>query len=157
MHVIYSPEDIDYWLDFYKSSISGNQQYQLGGVLPGFRAYAPYHRGGGIGSIFKSLYRLMLPMLKTVGKQALVTGSRVAADLASGQDLKSTLKSHGRDAASTMLSEAAERIKQQGQGIGRRKRKRRVKTVKRKRTKKSSSFKKRKLPQTVGSDIFSLN
>lgn len=155
MHITYIPEDINYWIEFYKSSINNNQHYQLGGILPGFRAYAQYHRGNGIGSIFKSLYRFMLPMLQTVGKQALITGSKVAADVASGHNVKTSLEEHGRDAASTLLNKAADDIKQRGHGLG--KRKRHSQNYKKHHILKKTSVLKRKSPKIVGSDIFSRN
>lgn len=156
MHVIYTPEDVNYWIQFYKESINNNQHYQLGGILPGFRAYAPYHRGSGIGSIFKSLYRFMLPMLQSVGKQALISGSKIATDVATGQDLKSSLNTHAREGVSTILKDTAGHIERQhGKGIGKRKIQHKAQTYKKPRVLKKNSVSKRKLSKLVGSDIFS--
>lgn len=155
MHITYIPEDVNFWLEFYKTSVSSNPQYQLGGVLPGFRGYAPYHhRGAGIGSFFKSLYRMVLPMLKTVGKEALLTGSKVAADVASGENFKSSLKTHGKNALSNALHKTGDHIV--GAGLGKRKTSRSINKVnKRSKNVKKSSVKQNKSSKSVVSDIFS--
>lgn len=157
MHVTYLPENTQVWLEFYKSTISTNPQYQFGGELPGFRAYAAYHhRGAGLGSFFKSLFRMALPLLKSAGKHALSSGSRIAADLSQGRDLKDSLKEHGRNAAGALLHETADRI-QKGKGLGKRRHtKRNVVPYKRRHVTKKQSLHKIRLPRVVGSkDIFS--
>jgi len=55
MHINYSPENAEYWLKLYQASLN-SQQYQLGGDLQGFRAFAPYHRGGGLGTFLKAYF-----------------------------------------------------------------------------------------------------
>lgn len=91
MHVPYIPESTDYWLKIYKESLALQPQYQLGGNLRGFRAFSAHHRGGGLGSFFKGLLRFAVPLLKTAGKQALITGSKVAADIAEGRNFKESV------------------------------------------------------------------
>ena len=58
-----------------------------------------YQRGSGIGNIFRGIFKLLLPVAKrvgrTVGKQALSTGSRIAGDLIEGVPLNSAIKTHG--------------------------------------------------------------
>src|SRR3569832_2255216 len=103
MHITYIIESTDYRIQFYKSSISDQSQYQLGGNLAGFKAYFPYHQGSGIGNFFKGLYHIALPLLKTMGKQALITGSKTAADIAEGKDIKSTASKHAKTVAETLL------------------------------------------------------
>jgi hypothetical protein len=171
MHVNYIPEDINFWLNYYKHSIAIQPQYQIGGELPGYRAYSPYHRGAGLGSFFKSLFRVAMPLFKTVGKQALISGSKIAADVSQGIPLKDSAIAQGRDAAGELLKKAGERI-QRGRGLGRRMNKRKksfknfqfkrstVKklegtTYKKRKTRKSKSVKSRKFRKTVGLDIFS--
>ncbi len=72
---------------------------QLGGSPIVFRGY-PYQRGSGLGSIFKGLLRMVLPLAKqagkAIGKEALVTGANVARDVAEGQDIVESLKLQGR-------------------------------------------------------------
>lgn len=152
MHVLYVGDSVEDWLNYYKSTITDNPQYQLGGDLRGFRAYAPYHRGAGLGNVFKSLFRIALPFLKTMGKHALISGSKIAADVAGGRKFKESAVEHGRTAASQVLHEAADKI-QKGKGLG--KRKRRTSTKNKKgHAKKFRAFKKKFSVKPVGSDIF---
>ena len=75
----------------------------------------PFQRGGGLGSIFRSIFRAILPIAKTagraVGKRALQAGAEVASDLVAGRNLKETFKSRGKDAASDLLLKAANELK----------------------------------------------
>src|SRR3569832_2663692 len=96
MHITYIIEPTDYWIQFYKSSISNQSQYQLGGNLAGFKAHSPYHCGTGVENFFKGLYHIALPLLKTMGKQALITGSKIATDIAESKDIKSSASKHGK-------------------------------------------------------------
>ena len=158
MHFTYVPKNTDFWIHYYKDSISAQPQYQLGGEISGFRGYPQYyHRGAGIGNFFKSLFRLAMPMLKTVGKHALVTGSKIADDVAQGRNLKESALERAKQATGTLLHEVGDRV-QRGKGLGRRKRStnriKKVKMYKRKHAMKRKSFRKRKLRRTVGSDIF---
>ncbi|KAH7697971.1 hypothetical protein AAVH_34939 [Aphelenchoides avenae] len=81
MHVIFNPDAIDW---------HGHLSTQWGGAayFEGF----PYQRGAGIGSIFGGLFRFLLPMLKTAGKEigreGLSVGARVLGDLAQGKNLR---------------------------------------------------------------------
>ena len=162
MHITYIIESTDYRIQFYKSSISDQSQYQLGGNLVGFKAYSPYHRGAGIGNFFKGLYHIALPLLKTMGKQALITGSKIAADIAEGKDIKSTASKHAKTAAVTLLHKTADKIQnlQKGDGLGKVVRKLPNKSIrkleyKRKRGGKQSSFRQKRSRRLVASDIFS--
>ena len=60
----------------------------MGGAIPGFVGQ-PYQRGAGIGSFFRSIFRMAAPVLKraakAVGKQALKTGASIVADVAKGE------------------------------------------------------------------------
>jgi hypothetical protein len=158
MHATYIPESIDYWIKYYEDSIKSSQ-FQLGGDLDGFRAAFPFHqRGGGLGSFFKSMFRLAMPLFKSAGIHALSAGSKIAADLAKGRNLKESFSEHGRDAAGNMLHETADMItKQKGKGVGTRiKRSAAVPFYKRKKQTKPKSFGKSKAPKTVGFlDIYS--
>ncbi|GFX85994.1 uncharacterized transposon-derived protein F54H12.3 [Trichonephila clavipes] len=55
----------------------------------------------GIGGIFRRLFRAALPFLvkggKTLGKEVLMTGSRVASDVLSGENFKEAVKTRSRD------------------------------------------------------------
>ena len=81
MHVIFNPDAID-WQAHLSTQWGGAAYFE------GF----PYQRGAGIGSIFGGLFRFLLPMLKTAGKEigreGLAVGARVLGDLAQGKNLR---------------------------------------------------------------------
>ena len=74
---------------------------QAGGALPYF-AGAQYQRGHGLGSLFGSLLRSAMPLIKrgavALGKGALKTGVRIAGDVLSGQNVKTAAKRRVTDA-----------------------------------------------------------
>jgi hypothetical protein len=159
VHVTYVPENTEYWVRYYEASIKNNQ-YQLGGELDGFRAAFPFHqRGAGLGSFFKSLLRMAMPLFKSAGKHALVAGSKIATDVSQGKAFKESFSEHGREAAGQILHETADRVlSQKGKGLGIRKRKKAstVNAYKKNKLCNSVSFSKKKLPRTVGfPDIYS--
>jgi hypothetical protein len=116
MHVGYVPEPPEFWINVYKASISNNAQYQLGGIYPG-------QRGKGLGSFFKSLFRWSIPLLKYAGKEALLSGAKIATDIASGRKASESAKEHGKAAAGSLLRQTADHI--EGKVGGGRKHKRR--------------------------------
>jgi len=146
MHINYSPKNPEYCLKLYQASLNP-QQYQLGGDLQGFRAFAPYHRGGGLGIICKSLFRYAMPFLKSAGKHALITGSKVVADVSQGGTLNDSVKEHIKAGASGFLHETADNIDKSQSRKGRRGRRRRKSTAtykrRRQRTRSSSKSKNR--------------
>ena len=79
MHEIYNANDFDLWLSYY-----GNQAFQTGFGIEGYRG-TPYQRGAGLGSFFRALFRMAVPLIKSAGKQvgkhALSAGANVMADL----------------------------------------------------------------------------
>ena len=79
-----------------------------GAALPGFRG-VNIQRGYGLGSMFRSLFRFDMPLVKSgaksVGKAALNTGIEVAKDVLAGKSL--------RNAAVERAKEAGGRLKQQ--------------------------------------------
>ena len=86
---------------------------QLGGsAFPVYRGL-PYQRGEGLGSVFKSVLRFLLPIGKAVGKEALNAGLGVAADALQGEDIKKAARKRGAQA----LRNTAEHI-QEGEGLG---------------------------------------
>ena len=79
---------------------------QAGGALPYF-AGAQYQRGHGLGSLFGSLLRSAMPLIKrgavALGKGALKTGVRIAGDVLSGQNIKTAAKRRVTDAVMSRL------------------------------------------------------
>jgi hypothetical protein len=106
MRVVFVQPNDRAWIQYYTKQ--GNQH---GGAFIGM----PYQRGAGLGSIFRSIFRAILPMAKSagraVGKQALKSGANIASDLLSGRDLKETLETHGKAAAAGLLDQIAEKQK----------------------------------------------
>ncbi len=84
MRVIYVPGNERAWAQYY-----GSQAMQHGA---GFSGAMPYQRGAGLGSLFRGLFRAILPVAKnvgkTVGRQALRTGSEIASDVLAGRSIK---------------------------------------------------------------------
>lgn len=151
---MYSYDSPAFWLSYYKQ-----QANQSGHGLDGFHGL-PFQRGAGLGSFFKSLFRMAVPVLKgaavatakRVGRQALTAVGQIASDVTSGQRLNDAVKTRGKQALSKVLHESADAI-QSGSGLGVRARTLKLKLpIKRMRkTKKTSSKKKRQLTKL---DIF---
>ena len=154
MHYYY--ESPAFWLSYYQ-----HQAVQSGHGLDGFRG-APYQRGAGLGSFFKSLFQVAVPILRQaakstarrVGRQAVTAIGNIATDVTGGRDLKESLVSRGKEAASNVLHETADAL-QSGSGLGFRPRTSRTKVpaIKRRSKSKKRSVKKRR--HLVKSDIFS--
>lgn len=118
MHVPFNPEQID-WIIYLKPCES---QIGFGNVFSGI----PYQRGAGIGSVFRSFLRFLLPLGKQAGaaiaRQGLESGSRILTDMLDGEDLKKSLHTEGRKGISNLLVKAADTLKndipkQKGEGI----------------------------------------
>lgn len=109
MRVLFIPQNDKHWAQYYTRQQTGR----------GFDG-VPYQRGGGLGNIFRGLFRFLLPVAKTagkaVGRQALRTGAHIASDLVAGGDLKKVLKTRGKRGASDLLRTAATNLDQSGSG-----------------------------------------
>ncbi|GFT59538.1 uncharacterized protein TNCV_3406361 [Trichonephila clavipes] len=72
---------------------------QIGSGLTHYKGIN-FQKGYGIGGIFRRLFRAALPFLvkggKTIGKEVLMTGSRVASDVLSGENFKEAVKTRSR-------------------------------------------------------------
>jgi hypothetical protein len=115
MHSTYNINDYDMWLSYY-----GNQALQTGFGMEGYRG-TPYQRGAGLGSFFKALFRMAIPVFKSVGRQAgkhaLAAGANVMSDMVKGEPVFQSLKKHSRAETSKLLHEAGEAL-QEGEGLG---------------------------------------
>ena len=109
---------------------------QFGNGIQPFRGqqWQQRGRGFGIGGVFRSLVRMLTPMVskgaKAIGKQALKSGVAATADIIEGKNVAQTLKEHGRKGASKLVKKAGRQVnkgkkgrKQKGSGVGRRGRK----------------------------------
>jgi uncharacterized protein YidB (DUF937 family) len=119
--------------------------------------------GYGIGGLFKSLARTIMPMVKsgakTLGKAALNTGANVLGDVLSGKNVKEAAKSRVNETADALKQKAVNKFQKfQQTGNGKRARTKTAKNTTKKRKAsppgvRSKLVKKRKTTQVQ--DIFS--
>lgn len=115
--------------------------------IPVFRG-SSYQRGYGFGSVFKNLFRWIVPIVKqhatpivkNVGKQALKTAVNIATDTLDGKDIKSSVKSRMKDSLSNISN-------QYGNG-------KKHHYKKKSKTKKTKSVEKNKIKRILEHDIF---
>ena len=80
------------WEDYYYAqAFPEESSLQRGGNVPFYRGPV-LQRRYGLGSIFKSVARGVMPSLKEIGKSALTTGLEVLQDLAKGENIKTAAK-----------------------------------------------------------------
>lgn len=85
-----------------------------------------YQRGAGLGSIFKGLFRAILPIakqagkhaLRAVGKEALRTGVNVAGDLAAGRKFGASIKEHGVHGIENLVKKGVRKVEKLQKGRG---------------------------------------
>lgn len=81
-------------------------QQQSGGDLNYFRGRR-IQRGYGLGSLFRSFGKSVLPLIskgaKSLGKRLLHTGAQVASDVLGGANVGDSLKIRGKEAAGDAL------------------------------------------------------
>lgn len=100
MHVIFNGDNLSLDL-YYQPSPS-----QVGGAFSYFTGQEPYQRGygymlgrrqrgGGVGSVFKGLWRYLLPLIKSsgaaVGQEGLATASRILSNITHGTNMKDAI------------------------------------------------------------------
>lgn len=75
---------------------------QYGGAIPVFKG-THFQQGYGLGSLFGSLARGVLPVLKTAGKTFLKSGAQVIGDVISGdRDFTEAVRERGMDGLRTV-------------------------------------------------------
>lgn len=117
--VDFDPDSLD-WKQFFEqqASQSGGGHYFQGDE---------YQRGGfGLGNVFKGLLRYLIPIGRSIGREGIAAAGRIAQDVSSGEDLKSSLKRQAGLSAKNLLNTAGEKIAKQT-GSGKRRRRRTVK------------------------------
>jgi hypothetical protein len=112
MHVDFDPVKVEW------SSLTTGDGEQFGGYNV-FRG-VPYQRGSGLGSVFRSFLRYLVPIGKqigmAVGHEGLRTGNRVLSNVLEGKDLKETLVNESKSGIKNLLEKAASNM-QKGQGF----------------------------------------
>ena len=133
-HANFDPDTVN-WQSYFS---------QTGGYFVG----RPYQRGGGIGSVFSKLFRFLLPVLKSagkeIGKEGLAVGSRILNDVAQGKNVRSAIvtetagglrnlvdKSRASEGLRNLIDEAEGRL-QRGGGKKKKKAPRRKRATRRK-------------------------
>ena len=127
---------------------------QRGGNLPGFQG-TRLQRGYGIGSIFKSIARYAIPIVKraaqAIGRRTLRGAADVAQDVASGKGVRQSFRNRGDEVIKDLTRKGVKTIADQSGG-GKRKRGiksgAKAKTVIRRQAKKLKTSK--NLPNTPG-------
>lgn len=137
-HVRFDPSEIRYDSYFYSQSGSGVNTfeglplYQRGhGYFSGY----PRQRGAGLGNVFRTLWRFLRPIAKTlapvaasagkaIGEEGLATTARVLNNVVQGGTLKDAVLNEGREGAINLLGKAERRlVSQRGKGSKRRRKK----------------------------------
>ena len=126
----------DHYVRYYLDQQQGNGMPVFMGT-PWMRGYGQV--GFGLGGLFKSLARAVMPMVKSgakaLGKSALTTGANVLKDVASDKDLKQAIKTRGKEAVSEAKDKAINRLQTFAQtGSGKRTKKRPTSQTKKRRT-----------------------
>lgn len=118
-HVYYIPDD-RYWAQYFKAQANQGGH----GSINTFAASMPYQRGRGLGSIFKTAFRFLLPLAKkaglAIGREGLRTGAALAGDILAGSDVKKAAKRRVKHAAGKLVRKAGDAL-QKGSGSKRKK------------------------------------
>ena len=98
--------------------------HQAGGRLPAFIAYRQpiikrrydVQAGAGIGKVFGSLFKFLLPLVKkggrSLGKHALHTGMNIVHDVLSGEKLKEAAKHRVKETGNKIVNDVKVKIDQ---------------------------------------------
>ena len=98
------------WEDYYYAqAFPEESSLQTGGNVPFYRGPV-LQRGYGIGSIFKSVARSVMPSLKEIGKSALTTGLEVLQDVTKGENIKTAAKKRLKENSLAFLDDTVSRI-----------------------------------------------
>ena len=98
------------WEDYYYAqAFPEESSLQRGGNVPFYRGPV-LQRGCGLGSIFKSVARSVMPSLKEIGKSALTTGLEVLQDVAKGENIKTAAKKRLKENSLAFLDDTVSRM-----------------------------------------------
>lgn len=102
---------------------------QTGGGLPHYQGVS-FQKGYGLGGFFRRMFRAAFPFLlkssRTIGKEALRAGSRVASDVLTGQNFREAFRTRVKESGRNLTQTAVDKV-QSMVGKGRYKRKRKMK------------------------------
>ena len=98
------------WKDYYYAqAFPEESSLQRGGNVPFYRGPV-LQRGYGLGSIFKSVARSIMPSLQEIGKSALTTGLKVLQDVTKGENIKTSAKKRLKENSLAFLDDTVSRI-----------------------------------------------
>ena len=103
----------------YSCNSASYEKYYLDQVGHGqYFSGAAFQRGYGLGNIFASLGKALLPLVKSgakaIGKQALKSGVAFASDVLAGKSVKQAALERTKQAGSTLLRQATAPKKRKG-------------------------------------------
>lgn len=106
---------------------------QIGTGLAHYKGIS-YQKGYGLGGIFRRLFRSALPFLvkggKTLGKEVLKTGSRIASDVLSGENFNEAVKARSKESGKNLARKAIDKVQSMvGKGQYKRKRKKQKRVI----------------------------
>ena len=119
MHVIFNGDNLS--LDLYYRANAPNQ---VGGAFTYFSGQEPFQRGyglmmgrrqrgGGVGSVFKGLWRYLLPLIKSsgaaIGKEGLSTAGRILSNITHGTNMKDVIVNETAAGARNLTDKVQER------------------------------------------------
>lgn len=123
MRCTYVPEDQEFW-----------EEFLMNGYGLGSYAGVPYQRGGGIGAIFRGLFRTAAPILRQIGlnlgKKAFEAGADIMGDVSEGKKFKEVAKQRIKQRGKQGFFDVAGTIgkaMQSGQGVGMRPKRKSIK------------------------------
>lgn len=127
MHTLFDISTVK-WSDFFQEG--GGPYFEGVPYQRGFGnfSYVTRQNGAGLGSIFRSFMRYLLPMAKhvgkTVSKEGLETGARILHDIAGGQNVKEAVVTESkqglRNVSNSIKEKMARDRAQRGKGRRRR-------------------------------------
>ncbi|KAH7725150.1 hypothetical protein AAVH_07197 [Aphelenchoides avenae] len=120
MHINFDPETVD-WGEFVTVQSGGGGTYFTGFPYQrGSGAYFagfPYQRGAGIGTVFGTIFRFLLPLIKSAGNLAEGKAARNAVVEETAEGLKNLInRSDPQAALRTLVDKAQARLQQRGSG-----------------------------------------
>ncbi|GFW25039.1 uncharacterized protein F54H12.2 [Trichonephila clavipes] len=82
---------------------------QIGSGLTHYKGIN-FQKGYAIGGIFRAALPFLVKGGKTIGKEVLMTGSRVASDVLSGENFKEAVKTRSRESGKKLAQKAIDRV-----------------------------------------------
>uniref|UniRef100_A0A914QSC8 Senescence domain-containing protein n=1 Tax=Panagrolaimus davidi TaxID=227884 RepID=A0A914QSC8_9BILA len=74
-------------------------------------------RGAGVGDVLRSLWRFVLPAIKTVGKEGIAATASTLGNIYEGMTPKEAIKKNAVVSAKRLLQTATDSLEQSGKGV----------------------------------------